>query len=174
MLALLSLTVLLQTEDPSPRYDHHGAVGLLVMTGGQYRVATQGVGESVLRLPFSLGVSFNIGDNSNEIVAVVSTSLSEAYRLDPRRYEWVFDGNFWAGYRGYFGERMKTFLDFDLAATINPGFTIGPRVGFGAQYEVLSVMGVFASVAAQLGFGTALLFRAELCLGVQLRTYWLE
>ena len=143
------------------------------MTGGQRKVANA-LGENTWRLPLGLGVSFNIGDNSNEIVAVLTPSLAETYRLESRRYEWALDGTLWAGYRGYFGERLKTFLDLDLAATVIPGFTIGPRVGFGTQYELLSVAGVFASVAAQLGFGSAVLFRAELCLGVQLRTYWLE
>src|SRR6185436_15429633 len=92
-----------------------------------------------------------------------------------------FDWQLWGGYRGYFGERWKTLVDIGLNLSGRPVFTGGPRVALGLQHELNSLAGVFATIGAQLGFGWApersamvLVFRAELMLGFQLRSFLLE
>ena len=85
--------------------------------------------------------------------------------------EWSVFG----GYRGYFGqERLKTFFDLDLAFDVRPNFTAGPRLAFGAQYELHSLVGVFAGLDARLGIGSPSRFSAGVFAGIQIRSYLLE
>ncbi len=80
-----------------------------------------------------------------------------------------------AGYRAYFGmDRWKTFFDLDLIAFARPTWGLGPRIGFGVQYELTSILGVFASAAAQLGYGNAFRIDVDALIGLQLRSYLLE
>src|SRR5216684_4212506 len=77
--------------------------------------------------------------------------------------------------RSYFGqEQIKTFIDLDARADLAPTFALGPRLGFGVQFEVLPTLGLFAAVAAHAGGGNGLVFGAEAFAGIQFRSYLLE
>jgi hypothetical protein len=147
------------------RFDHRGAVGLLLgsgfelgelVHGGQFDEYQRGVAE--------LGLSVAVGENGNEFKAVVQAGRRGAL-------EWSAFG----GYRGYFGqERLKTFFDLDLAFDLRPDFTAGPRLAFGAQYELHPLIGVFAGLDARLGIGSPTRFSAGAFAGFQFRSYLLE
>lgn len=149
------------------RYDHRGAVGLLVGTGLEHTQSAAGGRflENGLRLDADLGLTVAVGHDGNELKAFGRASLGGS----------AVDWSMAAGYRGYFGDgRFKTFFDLDGAAHLAPAFVLGPRVGFGAQLELSPLVGLYAGLAAQLGFGAVLRFDAELVLGLQLRSYLLE
>ena len=57
--------------------------------------------------------------------------------------------------RSFYGDRFKTFFDLDLNVHALPIVTIGPRVAFGVQYELLNVIGAFACAGVQFGVGPA-------------------
>ena len=79
------------------------------------------------------------------------------------------------GYRGYFPvDPIKTFFDADIGFRFYDRLTVGPEIGFGLQYELSSVIGVFSTVRAKFGFGQGLRLGAELLVGLQVRTYVLE
>ena len=147
------------------RFDHRGAVGLLLGGGfelgelvrsGQFDEYSRGVAE--------LGLSVAVGENGNEFKAVVQAGHGS-------ELEWTVFG----GYRGYFGqERLKTFFDLDLAFDVRPSFTAGPRLAFGVQYELHSLVGVFAGLDARLGIGSPARFAAGAFAGIQVRSYLLE
>lgn len=161
------LLVLLPLAASAERFDHRGAVGLLLGPGLEYRSnltpgATADVGFRGLG---DLGGTIAVGVNGNELLAFARGGLggpSTAWSAT-------------AGYRGYFGyEQLKTFLDLTLAAHVRPYLRIGPRVGGGVQYELSSIAGLYAGFAFQFGFGNGFLFSGELVGGVQLRSYLLE
>jgi hypothetical protein len=172
----VALALLLHAA-PEERFDHHGAVGLLLGVGGLRKESSFSL-ENTWRGSINVGGTFNVGYRSNEIVLMASVSMTRTDVLvqgtDQHIYGFGIDGVLWGGFRGYFGDRWKTFVDLDLALAVGPGFTAGPRFGFGVQYELSGVAGVFATLAAQLGFGSGLVFRAELMIGVQLRSFLLE
>jgi hypothetical protein len=112
-----------------------------------------------------LGGTLALGAHGNELIAFARGGFGG------NKLAWTAV----AGYRGYFGyEQIKTFFDLDLAVQLAPFLTAGPRIGGGVQYELSSLIGVYAGFALQLGFGTGILFSAELITGVQLRSYLLE
>lgn len=156
------------------RLDHHGAIGFIGGVTGLRKESSVGI-ENSWRGGVDLGASFNVGYKSNEILAVARFSLGDnTFRLPARHAQLGFDWQLWGGYRGYFGERWKTLVDIGLGLNGRPGFTAGPRVALGVQYELSSLAGIFATIGAQLGFGWALVFRAELMIGFQLRSFLLE
>jgi len=167
---------LLLTADAPPaakkeeRLDHHGAVGFIGGVTGLSKESNISI-ENSWRGGVDLGASFNVGYASNEILAVLRLSLGDNVI---RFGQLGFDAQIWGGYRGYFGDRWKTLVDIGLTLNMRPGFTAGPRVGVGVQYELSSIAGIFATLGAQLGFGWALVFRAELMIGFQLRSFLLE
>jgi hypothetical protein len=69
---------------------------------------------------------------------------------------------------------VKTFFDLNAVVHLAPALTLGPRIGFGVQYELSPLFGVYAGLAAQIGFGQAIRFDGELIGGIQLRSYLLE
>ena len=147
------------------RFDHRGAVGLLVGAGLEHYDVVGGVGGGGLLLDADLGATYAVGYNGNEL-----TLLLRGGFLGPH-----LDAMIAFGYRGYFGrERIKTFVDFGLSAHSMPLVTLGPRVGFGVQYELSEVVGFYFGTAAQLGFSSVIRFDAELLAGVQIRSYLLE
>ncbi|MBI3183900.1 MAG: hypothetical protein HYZ28_17320 [Myxococcales bacterium] len=142
-------------------------MGLLLAGGVEHKEsAISGrIFESGQRADVDLGGTIAIGHDGNELKAFGRASLGGP----------SIDWSLAAGYRGYFGHgRFKTFFDLDAAAHLTPQLTFGPRVGFGLQYELSPLAGIFTGLAAQLGFGGALRFDAELIVGLQFRSYLLE
>ncbi len=173
-----SLSLLLLAASQDVRLDHRGAVGLLLGVGGLRKDASVPI-ENSWRGSVNVGVTFAFGYREQEIVIVASTSMTRTEVIvnamtGERAYGFGIDGILWGGYRTYFGEEWKTFVDLDLSVGVVPGFTAGPRVGIGLMRELSSVMGLYTTLHAQLGFGSALVFRAELAVGVQLRSFLLE
>lgn len=148
------------------RFDHRGAVGLLLGGGGEYM---NGLRSSELSAGFradaDVGGTFAIGVDGNELLLLGRGSFGGP----------AADWSAVFGYRGYFGQgRLKTFFDLDAAIHATPFVAAGPRVGFGLQVEVTQILGIYAGLAAQVGFGRGIRFDGELVLGVQLRSYLLE
>ncbi|MBX5480364.1 MAG: hypothetical protein IRZ16_00745 [Myxococcaceae bacterium] len=149
------------------RFDHRGAVGLLLGGGLEWKegVAFDSQTDIGLRIPIDVGATYAIGYDGNELMAFGRVSLLGA-RVDT---------SFACGYRGYFGEdRFKTFFDLGLQAHFTPRITAGARVGMGVQYELSPLIGTYTGLASQIGFGNGLRFDAELLVGIQLRSYLLE
>jgi hypothetical protein len=111
-----------------------------------------------------LGLSVGLLENGNEFKAVVQAGRRGGL-------EW----SVFAGFRGYFGqERLKTFFDLDLAFDVRPDFTAGPRLGFGVQFELHPLVGVFAGLDARVGIGSPTRFAAGAFAGFQIRSYLLD
>ncbi len=152
------------------RYDHRGALGLTVATGGEYvtaaTVAGQG-GETGGRVPLELGGTLALRDG---------LELRLAGRLAPGVAPLTaLAGALFAGIRSSFGyAQWKTFFDLELAAHLAPFLAFGARGAFGVQYDFLPIMGVYAQLGGQLGGATALRISFEATAGLQLRTYVFE
>ncbi len=172
----VALALFLHAGAPEERLDHRGAVGLLLGLSGLRKESS--VGDNTWRGALSVGGSINVGWRSNEIILLGSMSLTRSELLDAMTglvsYGLGVDGQIAGLFRGYFGERWKTFVDLGAAVNFSPGVTGGPRFGLGVQYELSSLAGVFTSLGATIGFGTLLMWRAELLVGVQLRSFLLE
>jgi hypothetical protein len=193
----VALVLLVHAATLEERLDHRGSVGLLLAVTGMNKVANSTF-EIGWRGGFEVGGTLNLGTRSNELVLVgrvafggvhVGSGLAGTDVCDPMKNPnppplqycvpddhrlHQLDTLIYSGYRGYFGDRWKTFVEFDLALSLTPFLTAGPRVGVGVQYEVGSLFGVYAQLGGNLGFGEVLQFRTELLLGVQLRSYLLE
>lgn len=165
-LSALLLTTALAAWAADERTDHRGSIGLIVSTGGEFKSSIAGaVAENGLRLPLHVGGTLAIGDNGNELKAL----------LDASWFGPALDLGFTLGYRGYFAvDRMKTFFDADLGVRLVSHFSIGPEVGVGLQYELTSVVGIFTNLRGKLGFGQGLRLGGELLVGIQFRSYLLE
>lgn len=172
------------------RYDHRGALGVLIAFGADYKAAAAiaGGGDEGARAAPELGLTFPIGDNGNELKASLRAlfggilpNCSASQRCAP------VDLGLFFGFRGYFtapGGRLKTFYDLDVVQHLVPRFSdasartqlyvIGPRVGLGVQFETLPIAGLYFMIDGQMGFGDGLRFGAGAQLGIQLRTYIFE
>ena len=178
-----SLSLLLLAASQDVRLDHRGAVGLLLGVGGLRKESSVSI-ENTWRGSFTVGVTIAVGYREQEIVIAAGTSMTRTEVIvnsmtGERAYGFGIDGVLWGGYRAYFGEQWKTFVDLDLALGIVPGVTVGPRIAIGLMHELSSVAGVFATLGTQLGLGSngvglTIAFRAELAIGVQLRSFLLE
>ena len=151
------------------RYDHAGAIGLLVGGLGEYKAAINPVGalppDSGFRLGPELGATLAIGHDGNELKLVARGTF-----LGPTP-----DVSALFGYRNYFGrDQWKTFFDLDVAGHFTPHITVGARFGIGVQWDWLPIAGTYVTLAGQIGFGQALRFSGELALGFQFRTYVLD
>ncbi len=147
------------------RLDHRGAVGLLLASQLELGEWVKGGTFNEYARPGGLlGLSCAIGVNGNELHAWVRALKDTDFVA-------------WSGvvgYRGYFGERVKTFFDLGARIDIAPQAAIGPRIGFGVQSELSSFAGLFAGLAVHAGVGNGLRFSAEAFAGIQLRSYLLE
>lgn len=171
------------------RYDHRGALGVLIAFGGDYKASAGLVGgDEGFRVAPELGLTFPVGDNGNSFKASmrallggIAAGCSAVQKCAP------IDLGLMIGFRGYFSVaegRLKTFYDLDVVQHLVPRFNaasaltqiyvIGPRVGLGVQFELLSVTGLYFMIDGQMGFGDGLRFGAGVQLGVQLRTYIFE
>lgn len=165
-LILLGAGVGRQALAEDVRLDHRGSIGLLLSTGAEYKASIAGGSvQNGTRLPAHLGGTMAIGPNGNELKLQFDSSwLGPAYDLGVS-----------FGYRGYFPvDPFKTFFDADIGFRFYDRFTVGPEIGFGVQYELSSVVGIFSTVRAKFGFGQGLRLGAELLVGLQVRTYVLE
>jgi len=158
----LTLTLLLGgvalAED---RTDHLGALGVTVAGGAEFGSTIGGqVPYLGFRAPLELGATLGVTDR---------TEVRVAGRLAP---PWPQpDWSLTAGIRNSRGALWKTFFDLDLAVHLAPLWTVGLRFGFGVQYELSPVLGVFLVAAVQGGGGAGLRLAGELLLGFQLRSY---
>lgn len=149
------------------RFDHRGSVGLLLGGGIEFKegAAAGTERDSGLRYLGDLGGTFAVDYDGNELMALVRGSFGRPQ----------IGSALILGYRGYFGaDRAKTFFDLGGALHFTPAFTAGARLGFGFQYELSSVIGVYVGAAAQLGGGNGIRFSAEVISGLQFRSYLLE
>ncbi len=147
------------------RWDHRGSLGLITGFGVDGRSAFGLVqSDNGARLFPELGATLSVSDRWNVMLAGRLSFLGPALGL-----------SFIGGVRSTYGERFKTFFDLNLAVHAVPLFTIGPRFAFGVQYELLDVIGAFASAGVQFGVGpTGARFAGELTVGLQFRTYLFE
>jgi hypothetical protein len=163
------------TAGAEERYDHRGSLGLLV--GGSIERKDSANNNSPQnsadelggwRGSAELGGTIAVGSDGNDFKLVVRAQFGGA-----------FDLGIYSGYRGYFSiGQWKTFFDLDLAGHITPLFaphvTVGPRVGVGVQLDFLPIMGAYAVLGGQIGFGDGLRYGAELTIGFHFRSYLLE
>ncbi len=147
------------------RFDHRGAVGLLVGAGAEVgELVRGGQFDEYWRGIADLGISVAPTADGNEYKLVIEAAK-------PASPQW----SVYAGYRGYFGEdRLKTFVDIDAAVDLRPNFTAGPRLALGIQYDFHPLVGLFGGVAARLGIGSPSRFAAGAFAGFQLRSYLLQ
>ncbi len=170
------------------RYDHKGAIGLLIGISGEYKAAATlgGGGDEGYRLGTEVGVTLAVGSDGNALKAAVRSVF---FGIEPGCSTngscAPVDLGLYLGYRGYFDlGQWKTFFDIDAAQHLVPRlgpssantqlYTIGPRVAVGVQFDFLPVAGAFLSLEGQIGFGDGLRYGAALLLGFQLRSYLLE
>jgi hypothetical protein len=176
------------------RYDHKGAVGLLIGFSGEYKASATlgGGGDEGFRFGTELGMTYAVGAEGNALKAAVRAlfggikpGCSNFPSGELRGSCAPVDLALFLGYRGYFDlGQWKTFFDIDAAQHIVPRFnpsnartqvyTIGPRVAVGAQFDFLPVAGSFLMLEGQIGFGDGLRYGAALVFGFQLRSYLLE
>lgn len=151
---------------------HRGSLGLTVAAGGEVMALISGTRQTAselgARLPIELGATLGITDKtelllSGRFAPGVTTGVS------------LVGASFYAGLRQSFGyEALKTFFELQAAVHVAPAFTAGVRVAVGVQYDVLDVMGVYASLGGQIGGALYLRLSGELIIGVQFRTYLFE
>ncbi len=146
--------------------DHHGSLGLTVATGGDVvtAVGATGASDRGVRIPIEIGATLGLFNR---------TELRLAGRFAPGVPPLTgFGGAIFGGIRNSLGfDQWKTFFDLDLAVHVAPLISVGVRAAFGAQYDFLPVMGVYATLGAQLGGATSLRLSFELIIGIQFRTY---
>lgn len=149
--------------------EHRGSLGLIVAGGFEpvSAVSVTGPSDRGFRVPIEVGGTLGLWAH---------TSLRVAGRLGapiPSLTTWAV--SFYGGVRNAFSiGPWVTFFDLDLAIHAVPFFTAGARAGFGVQYDVLPIMGVYALISGQLGGGVALRLSGDVMIGVQFRTYLFE
>ncbi|HUK64405.1 MAG TPA: hypothetical protein VLV15_13755, partial [Dongiaceae bacterium] len=177
-------------EAPAPeanyqRYDHRGALGLLLATTVE-RKDTGGAGalsDTGWRAGLEVGGTYPVSYSGNEFKLSYRALLGGP----------VVDSALYLGFRGYFDlsfwksglDQWKTFFDLDVCAHVTPAWSVtntdglasplsapgklsagvtvtgGPRVAVGVQLDFLPVSGAYLAIAGQLGFGTGVRFGAE-------------
>ncbi len=146
-------------------YDHHGSVGLLGGSGlllKQSSGSVSGPRDTGTRTPIDLGGSVAVGESGNEIVLLGRLELGGPVKVY----------SVYGGYRSYAGRgQLKPFFDLNLAVQVRPGLAVGPRLGFGIQYELAKHLGLSLSTGAQGAFGSSLSYSVDLLLGLQIRSY---
>jgi hypothetical protein len=147
------------------RWDHRGSLGLFFRGGfaGAARVSVAAGSDLQPKLPLDLGTSWGFSAEGNELHLYARLFLSQ-----PPPH----GGAIALGYRGYFGDdRVKTFVDLDGMVHVAPAFNVGPRLSFGAMYELAPIVGVSLGVGAYFGGGSTFLFVADAIVGLQFRSY---
>ncbi len=116
--------------------------------------------------PVLLGeMTFPLGAQGNEWTLSVSTAFGTP------KVTVALSG----GLRAYFGdEAWKTFVTVEGTLHVTPAVTIGPRLGFGVQWDFSQVAGAFIQVAAEVTAGQGIRYGVSALGGLQFRTYILE
>jgi len=149
------------------RFDHRGSLGLLVGGGIDFKreVKTGGETEEGRRALVESLLTFPMGVSGNEWTVGARTGFGGP----------SVDVAVAGGLRAYFGEeRFKTYLTAELALHVAPNVTAGPRLGFGVQYELFPVFGLYVGGAAEVTAGQGIRIAAALVGGIQIRTYIFE
>jgi hypothetical protein len=149
------------------RWDHRGALGLLLGSGIEFKneVKAGGTKEEGRRVPLETLFTFPLGLSGNEWSIGARTGFGGS----------EVDVALAGGIRGYFGEeRFKTYLSAEMALHIVPNVTAGPRLGVGIIYELLPTLGLYLGGAAEVTAGEGIRIAGVLTGGVQLRTYVFE
>ena len=149
------------------RWDHRGALGLLVGGGIDFKreVKSGGETEEGRRGVLETLVSFPLGVSGNEWTIGARTGFGGP----------AVDVAAAGGIRAYFGdERFKTYITAELALHVTPNITAGPRLGLGIQYELLPTFGIYLGGAAEVTAGQGIRIAGAVLGGIQLRTYVFE
>lgn len=149
------------------RWDHRGALGFLVGGGADFKreVKAGGETEEGTRALLETLVTFPMGESGNEWTVGARTGFG-----GPR-----VDVALAGGLRAYFGDdRFKTYLTAEVALHVTPNVTAGPRLGFGVQYELLPVLGLYLGGAAEVTAGQGIRVAGAVVGGIQVRTYIFE
>lgn len=155
-----------RAED-TERWDHRGALGLLVGGGIDFKreVKSGGETEEGRRAVLETLVTFPLGVSGNEWTLGARTGFGGP----------AVDVAVAGGLRAYFGDdRFKTYLTAELALHVTPNVTAGPRIGFGVHYELLPTFGLYLGGAAEVTAGQGIRIAAAVLGGIQLRTYIFE
>jgi hypothetical protein len=163
-LGLLLLPLAVRAEEE--RFDHRGALGLLVGGGIDFKreVKAGGETEEGRRALLETLLTFPLGQSGNEWTLGARTGFGSAVDVAAA-----------GGLRAYFGEeRFKTYLTVELALHVTPNVTAGPRLGVGVQYELFPVFGLYLGGAAEVTAGQGIRIAAAVVGGIQLRTYIFE
>ena len=149
------------------RWDHRGALGFLIGGGIDFKreVKSGGETEEGRRGLLETLVTFPLGVSGNEWTIGARTGFGGP----------SVDVAVAGGLRAYFGEdRFKTYLTAELALHVTPNVTAGPRLGFGVQYELFPVVGVYLGGAAEVTAGQGIRIAGAVLAGFQFRTYVFE
>jgi hypothetical protein len=165
VLGLLVLPGAVRAEEEQ-RFDHRGALGLLVGGGVDFKreVKSGGQTEEGGRALLETLLTFPLGVSGNEWTLGARTGFGPSV-----------DVAIAGGIRAYYGDdRFKTYLTAELALHVTPNVTAGPRLGFGVQYELLPVLGIYLGGAAEVTAGQGIRIAAAVVGGFQFRTYIFE
>lgn len=163
----LVLAPLALGAEEEQRFDHRGALGLLVGGGIDFKreVKSGGETEEGRRALLETVLTFPMGLSGNEWTVGARTGFGGP----------SVDVAIAGGLRAYFGEeRFKTYLTAEVALHVTPNVTAGPRLGFGIQYELFPVFGLYLGGAAEVTAGQGIRIAAALVGGFQVRTYIFE
>jgi len=163
----LLLAPLVLAAEEEQRFDHRGALGLLVGGGIDFKreVKSGGDTEEGRRALLETLLTFPMGLSGNEWTVGARTGFGGP----------SVDVAIAGGLRAYFGEeRFKTYLTAEVALHVTPNVTAGPRLGFGIQYELFPVLGLYLGGAAEVTAGQGIRIAAALVGGFQVRTYIFE
>jgi len=166
VVGLLVAPLVLAAEEEQ-RFDHRGALGLLVGGGIDFKreVKSGGDTEEGRRALLETLLTFPMGLSGNEWTVGARTGFGGP----------SVDVAIAGGLRAYFGEeRFKTYLTAEVALHVTPNVTAGPRLGFGIQYELFPVLGLYLGGAAEVTAGQGIRIAAALVGGFQVRTYIFE
>jgi hypothetical protein len=152
--------------DDAPRLDHRGALGVIFGAGISFEdtVLKYGVTEDGRSPLFQMEVTFPLGTQGNEWTLAVATAVNTPTSVAVA-----------GGIRAYFGEESwKTFVTVEGTLHVTPAVSVGPRLGFGVQWDFAQVAGAFVQLAAEVTGGQGIRFGASALAGFQFRTYIFE
>lgn len=167
LVLLLVLVPLAARAEQEERWDHRGALGVLVGGGIDFKreVKSGGETEEGRRALLETLLTFPFGASGNEWTVGARTGFGGP----------SVDVAVTGGLRAYFGDdRLKTYLTAELVVHVTPNVTAGPRLGFGIQYELFPTLGLYLGGAAEVTAGQGIRIAGAVLGGIQLRTYIFE